>query len=135
MPGPRPRSLGDLERGVMDHLWSLGDGAAGVTVREVHGVLGTERVLAYTTLMTVLDRLARKRVVERVREGRAWSHTVAASRGQLTAERMRRTLDDLGSSDRRSALLHFLNDSSPTQLTELRSALDELEERHRADRG
>lgn len=48
---------------------------------------------------------------------------------------MRRTLDDLGSSDRRSALLHFLNDSSQAQLAELRSALDELEERHRADRG
>jgi len=119
----------------MDHLWSLGDGAAGVTVREVHGVLGTERMLAYTTLMTVLDRLAKKGVVERVREGRARSYTVAASREQLTAETMRRTLDDLGSPDRRSALLHFLDDSSPTEIDELRSALDELEERPRADRG
>jgi predicted transcriptional regulator len=48
---------------------------------------------------------------------------------------MRRTLDDLGSPDRRSALLHFLDDSSPTEIDELRSALDELEERPRADRG
>ena len=119
----------------MDHLWSLGDGAAGVTVREVHGVLGRQRVLAYTTLMTVLDRLARKGVVDRVREGRAWSYTVAASREQLTAETMRRSLDDLGSSDRRSALLRFLDDSSPAELTELRSALDELEERRRVNRG
>ena len=93
-----------------------------MTVREVHGVLGTQRMLAYTTLVTVLDRLARKGVVERVREGRVWSYTVAASREQLTAETMRRTLDDLGSPDRRSALLLFLNDSSPAELTELRSA-------------
>jgi len=131
--GPRPTSLGDLERAVMDHLWSLGPDAPGVTVREVHDVLGTQRDLAYTTLMTVLDRLSKKGVVERERDGRAWRYTPAASRDQLTAETMRRTLDHLGSTDRRSALLHFLDDSSPEEIDELRAALAELVKRQPAD--
>lgn len=117
----------------MDHLWSLGPDAPGVTVREVHDVLGTQRDLAYTTLMTVLDRLSKKGVVERERDGRAWRYIPAASRDQLTAETMRRTLDHLGSTDRRSALLHFLDDSSPEEIDELRAALAELVKRQPAD--
>ena len=62
--------LGDLERAVMDVLW---DRSGPATVREVvDGLDG--RDLAYTTVMTVLDRLAGKGMVERERAGRAWSY-------------------------------------------------------------
>ena len=130
MATPRPARLGELERAVMEHLWGLAEqGVSGVTVREVHDVLGTERDLAYTTLMTVLDRLAKKHLVDRERDGRAWRYTATASRDRLTADTMRSTLDELGADDRRSALLHFLDDSSPEELDDLRQALAALESR------
>ena len=56
----RLKHLGTLEREVMDHLWDA-DGPQ--TVREVHRAICAERKLAYTTIMTVLRRLAGKGVV------------------------------------------------------------------------
>lgn len=48
--------LGDLERAVMDVLWEQTEP---MTVREVGRALA-DRDLAHTTVMTVLDRLAKK---------------------------------------------------------------------------
>lgn len=56
--------LGALERAVMDQLWDQGEPQ---TVRQVHDGLRTERELAYTTVMTVLQRLARKGLVTQLR--------------------------------------------------------------------
>jgi len=52
--------LGDLDRAVMDHLWSCREQqnrAPGHEARRLH------RDLAYTTIMTVLQRLAKKNLV------------------------------------------------------------------------
>ena len=126
---PRPR-LGDLERAVMEHLWTdEPTHPDGVTVREVHDAIGVERGLAYTTLMTVLDRLAKKELVKRERDGRAWRYTAAATRHELTSETLHHTLGDLAGAERRTALLHFLDESTPEEIDELKAALAELEAR------
>jgi predicted transcriptional regulator len=126
---PRNR-LGDLERAVLEHLWSEGPAhPEGLTVREVHDVVGVQRDLAYTTLMTVLDRMAKKGLVTRERDGRAWRYTAASSRDELTSETMRHALGELAGSERRSALLHFLDESTPEEIDELRAALAALEAR------
>ena len=120
--------LGDLERTLMEQLW---DSAAhrpdGASVREVLEALPPERGLAYTTVMTVLDRLSKKGLVTRERDGRAWRYTPAGTRESLTAETMRATLDD--ASDRRATLLHFLDGATPEELDDLRAALSEVEQR------
>ncbi|KRE42632.1 BlaI/MecI/CopY family transcriptional regulator [Knoellia sp. Soil729] len=120
--------LGDLERTLMEQLW---DSAAhrpdGASVREVLEALPAERGLAYTTVMTVLDRLSKKGLVTRERDGRAWRYTPAGTRESLTAETMRATLDD--ASDRRATLLHFLDGATPEELDDLRAALSEVEQR------
>lgn len=125
--------LGDLERVVMDRLWEStvagGDGFAGVTVREVHEALEKDREIAYTTVMTVLDRLAKKDLVTRERDGRAWRYLPADTREALTARTMRRTLDDMEVTDRRSALLHFLDGASTDEIADLKAALAEVEAR------
>ena len=60
--------LGELERAIMEVLWEASDL---MTVRQVGACL-TDRDLAHTTVMTVLDRLAMKGFVNRERAGRAW---------------------------------------------------------------
>ncbi len=130
MPSNPRNRLGDLERAVMEHLWSaIGAHPEGLTVRDVHDAVGVERGLAYTTLMTVLDRMAKKGLVSRERDGRAWRYTPASSREELTSETLHHTLGELAGGERRSALLHFLDHSSPEELAELRSALADLEAR------
>jgi predicted transcriptional regulator len=67
-------SLGDLERGVMDLVWSLGE----VSVREVCERFG--QGVAYTTVMTTMDRLFKKGLLTRRKVGRAFVYAAAASR-------------------------------------------------------
>ncbi|GAA0312034.1 BlaI/MecI/CopY family transcriptional regulator [Kineococcus aurantiacus] len=116
--------LGELERDVMDRLWAA---PGPLTVREVHEQLAEHRKIAYTTVMTVLDRLAKKHVVRQEREGRAFRYTPAASREQMVAELM---LDALGGvptvDDRQAALVHFIGGVSPAEAAALREALDQI---------
>jgi predicted transcriptional regulator len=125
--------LGDLERVVMEHLWdaSTAGGTAfeGATVREVHDRFEGEREIAYTTVMTVLDRLAKKGLVTRQRDGRAWRYFPADTREALTAQTMRRTLVDMEVTDRRAALLHFLDGATSEEIDDLKAALAEIESR------
>lgn len=125
--------LGDLERVVMEHLWALTTGTdAGVTVREVLDCFAGDREIAYTTVMTVLGRLANKGLVTRERDGRAWRYRPVGTRESLTAATMRRTLDDMRVTDRRAALVHFLDGATPEEIADLKDALAEIEARHDA---
>lgn len=72
-------SLGHLEREVMDVVWAHEQ----TTVREVQGLLS--RPIAYTTVMTTLDRLFKKGFVGRSRSGRAFVYAAARSRQQTEA--------------------------------------------------
>jgi len=119
-----PRPLGDLERLVMEQLWAA-DGA--LTVREVHERLAATRELAYTTVMTVLDRLAKKKLTERERDGKAWRYKAAAPRAELAADLMMDALDRAG--NRREALVLFVDQVSDEEAALLREALARLEAR------
>ena len=72
--------LAPLELDCMNALWRLGE----ATVRDVHAALAASRPRAYTTIMTILDRLAQKGVVERQKSGRAWVY-----KAQLSADQAR----------------------------------------------
>lgn len=110
----------------MDQLWAA-DVDAALTVREVHAALAAERDIAYTTVMTVMDRLARKELVTQERDGRAYRYRARSTRAGMTAELMRDTLDDFAEHDRRTALVAFVEDASPEDLAALRQALAELD--------
>jgi predicted transcriptional regulator len=71
-------ALGSLERQVLEKLWSFG---REVTVRELQAAFGGS--LAYTTLMTTMDRLFKKRLLGRRREGRAFLYQPLVSPDQL----------------------------------------------------
>jgi predicted transcriptional regulator len=122
--------LGELERAVMERLWTHREAGGGsLTVREVYETVGTQRELAYTTVMTVLDRLAKKALVTQERDGRAYRYSSVGTREELTAQAMRETLGDLGAPDRKGAMLYFLDDASPQEIDDLKAALAEIERR------
>lgn len=113
--------LGELERSVMNVLW---DAPVPLTVRDVLDGLG-ERDLAYTTVMTVLDRLGTKEMVRRERDGRAFRYAPALTRDAATSELLHAALDEAGT-DRSSALVHFARSVDPAEAKILRAALDEI---------
>ena len=110
--------LGELERAVMESLWSA---AAPVTAREVQEALGDRR-LATTTVLTVLGRLERKGLVTRERAGRAHRYTSVASREDHVATLMRDALD--AAPDRGAALARFFGSIPADERAALRDLLD-----------
>src|ERR1700674_4323853 len=69
--------LAPLELDCLNTLWPMGEG----TVREIRDRLAPRLPRAYTTIMTIMDRLARKGIVERKKSGRAYIY-----KPNLTAE-------------------------------------------------
>lgn len=104
-------ALGDLERDVMTQLW---DSSEPLTVRQVHERLSRDRDLAYTTVMTVLDRLAKKGVVTQQRADRAYRYVPAQTRAEMTAAIMLDALSATGDQD--AALAYFVGRLPPDAL-------------------
>jgi predicted transcriptional regulator len=95
--------LGPLETRVLDVLYGNGRAA---TVRHM---LPAFPELAYTTLMTTLDRLYRKGVLIRRRRGRAFVYEPRCSREQMLNELASNQFADmLAPPDARSAILSTL---------------------------
>jgi predicted transcriptional regulator len=108
---------GQLERAVLQVLW---DHPEPMAARDVLAAL-EGRDLAVTTVLTVLDRLGRKGLVTRERDGRAHRYQAAARREDYIADLM---LDALGQApDRGAALARFLGGVSDTDTDHLRRAL------------
>ena len=83
--------LPQLELECLAALWAL----ERAPVAEVHARLaGRGRPLAYTTVLTVLDRLRRKRVVERERRGRAFVYTPLVTREQMRERALARLVSN-----------------------------------------
>ncbi len=72
--------VGPLEERLLDVLWSRGS----ATVRELVDESCPD--LAYTTVMTTLDRLFKKKLLDREAEGRAFRYTPRFTREELHRE-------------------------------------------------
>ena len=81
-PGPRHSilDLAPLELECLSVLWPLGEG----TVREIHRALAASRPRAYTTVLTIMDRLEQKGIVTRRKVGKAFHY-----QARLSAEEAR----------------------------------------------
>jgi predicted transcriptional regulator len=80
-----------LELECLRALWMLGE----ANVRAVRDHLAPRRTLAYTTVMTMLDRLARKQAVTRHKVGRSFVYTPLMSREDVRQLAVRELLDTL----------------------------------------
>ncbi len=87
----------------MKILWEAGD----LTVRGVRDRLYLRRPLAYTTVMTVLDRLARKGVVSRRKVGRAHLYHAVFSQAEARTRALDRLLEHYFGGSRDSLLSHL----------------------------
>ncbi|HEX7825090.1 MAG TPA: BlaI/MecI/CopY family transcriptional regulator [Mycobacterium sp.] len=117
--------LGNLERAIMDQLWSRPQPQTG---RDVHAVLSAHRPIAYTTVMTVLNRLTRKDLVVQYRDNRAHRFAARCGRDVMVASLLADALDqvrDIG--DRQAALVYFVEHVGADEAAALRRALAELE--------
>jgi predicted transcriptional regulator len=94
----------------------------------VFSVLADEREIAYTTVMTVLDRLTKKGLAVREQDGRAYRYAAARTREDLVAEVMHTALAG-NAAERSAALVAFVDRVSDDEAAALRAALERLESR------
>lgn len=109
--------FGALELRVLEALWRRGE----ASVRDLHDDFPSA---AYTTLMTTMDRLHRKGVLERSKDGRAFVYRPAYTREELESGIVARAIAPLLGQGRTEPILScFLDELSRHDAT----ILDDLE--------
>jgi predicted transcriptional regulator len=115
-------ALGKLERQVLDEAWGRGE----VSVRDIY--LTFEERIAYTTLMTTLDRLYKKRLLERRKDGRAFLYSPAVTREEFEHGIREDVIDELlgSSAEAVQPVLACIVDTVSERDRELLDELDRL---------
>lgn len=114
MPDVTPIS-GELQSQVMAALWRLEAG----TVEEVRGALPPRYRGAYTTVQTVLNRLAERGMLTRHKHGNAFEYRPRMSEAQYLSSTIRRTLATASSDARQAALAELIGHLDGDELSEL----------------
>lgn len=115
----RTTHLGELEQRIMESLWQK----EAATVREVFDVIKIKRRIAYTTVMTVMNRLVEKGLLRRKSQGTCFCYQPTESRDLFLVNASRRAIDDLLKSFGPVAVSSFidrLDETDPALVRKLR---------------
>jgi predicted transcriptional regulator len=116
--------LGDLEAEVMEAVWS----SSPCSVRDVYESLLMKRRIAYTTVMTIMSRLAEKGLLIKEKEGPAFLYRPAVSREEfrtrVASEVIRGLLDGFGK-EAFSRLIEETRNADPQVIAELERLIEE----------
>jgi BlaI family penicillinase repressor len=123
-PGPRHSilDLAPLELECISVLWSVAEG----TVRDIHQRLALSRPRAYTTVLTIMDRLARKGMVARRKAGRAFLYQAKLSAEEARGKAVEKIIDGFfnGSAESLAAHLSAHGRTSPENRASRPGAVD-----------
>ena len=112
-----------LELECLKALWRLGDGS----VKDVRGILTERRNLAYTTVMTVLDRLVKRGSVKRQKHGRSFIYTPLVGQDLLRHLAVQDLVETFFEGSEQE-LLAFMNGETVSESTPEQSAEGEVSE-------
>ena len=104
-PGPRHSilDLAPLELECLIVLWPMGEG----TVRDIHHVLAASRPRAYTTVMTIMDRLEQKGIVARRKVGKAFRYQPLLSAEEARLKAVEKIVDGFFQGSREALAEHL----------------------------
>lgn len=97
--------LGDLEADIMKVVWNQNR----VTVRDVYEQLRLEKNLAYTTVMTIMGRLAEKGLLNKEPQGNAFAYTPTISEADFAKQVVSEVLDGLLEEFAEPAISHMVD--------------------------
>jgi predicted transcriptional regulator len=120
--------LGETEMEVLHHVWDLGE----ATVSDVRERILEDRDVAYTTVMTVLKKLAEKGYLDYHKEGRSYVYHPAEDPDAVQHSLLRRLMEKVFQGSP-SALVQTLvqrEDLSDDERAEIKALIDALDEEH-----
>jgi predicted transcriptional regulator len=107
---------GDLQSQVMSVMWRL----EAATVEQVRAALPPRYRGAYTTIQTVLNRLAERGLLSRRRRGNAIEYRAAISEADHVSQSIARRLEAASNDARQTALARLIGELSDAELSTLR---------------
>lgn len=119
--------LGNLEAEVMEAVWARGE----ATVGDVHAALAAHREVAYTTVKTIMVRLAEKGYLVRSIGGRAHRYRPTKSREEFLKEVGQEVLRGLFVGFGEPVLAHLVETVREWDLARLDGLRDRIEARRR----
>lgn len=122
MTGRSLDDLGDLQAAVMEVVWDLGE----ATVGQVRDRLTGEKELAYTTVLSVLQKLEKAGWLKHRAEGRSYVYLPRRSRSDAGRSALRKFTERMFGGDPLVLFEHLLDDDRLTadELAELRKMLE-----------
>ena len=115
--------LGELQRTVLETVWALGE----ASVHQVRERLNHRRKLAYTTVLTVMQKLEKAGWLEHRSEGKSYIYSPALSREEAGAGSVRGFVKRVFEGDAMTMFQHLIRESdlSDGELNELRAMIEE----------
>jgi predicted transcriptional regulator len=112
---------GELQAQVLAALWRLGSG----TVEQVRSELPSRYRGAYTTVQTVLNRLAERNLLAREREGRGIVYRPNVTEAEYLSGTIRHTLAGASSDARQAALANIIGGLNASERSQLEKLADQ----------
>ncbi len=122
--------LGELQRAVIEIVWELGE----ASVHDVRNRLEPKRTLAYTTVLSVLQKLEKAGWLAHRSQGKSYVYVPVRSRDEADAGSVKRFLTRVFDDDAVAMFGHLIRESDLTEndLHELRKMIDEKRRKIRA---
>ncbi|GMV93050.1 MAG: BlaI family transcriptional regulator [Candidatus Hydrogenedentota bacterium] len=122
-------SLGELQRSVMEAIWDLGE----ATVHEVRDRLAKKKPLAYTTILSTMQKLEKAGWLKHRADGRMHVFRATRSREEVGMGAMKRLVSRAFKGDPLLMFQHLLEDEKLTaeDLAEMRAMIDARRKRGR----
>lgn len=117
--------MGELQAQIMAALWRLEAG----TVEQVRGALPPRYRGAYTTVQTVLNRLAERGFLARKRTGQAIVYRPQLTEAQYLSRTIQQTLASASLDARQAALAQLISGLRDSERDDLRRLTDEVDAR------
>ena len=123
MDGRSYESLGGLQRRVMDAVWELRE----ASVQQVREHVDPQQALAYTTILSVMQKLEKQGWLRHRARGRAYLYQPATSREQVGSGALGTLLEKVFGGDRLMMFQRLIDDhqTSDDELAALRKMIDQ----------
>ena len=121
---------GALQQRVMRALWDLSEGG----VEQVRQQLPPKQRGAYTTVQTVLNRLAERGLLHRRRQGNLIIYSPAVSESDYYSRSLTETLSRASSEARRTALATVVGELDPGEVDQIRDLAREVANKRRSSK-
>lgn len=118
------RVLGDLEKSVMDVLWEMSE----ATGREVFEEIEKKKPVAFTTVLTVMDRLLKKGLIRRIKKEGLYVYKTTLSKDDFVkqvSEEVLQGILDISASSAAASFVDILYKTSPDEIERLSKLIEE----------